>query len=304
MKRINLTLPLCLMALLSASAHAQDGNDMMTPEPPPTQLFGSGKLLLTGGIPNLDGAGGGGITTSALIGGYGTDGQIGGYANYSLAKVNDFTLTTKSIGIGLFNRVELSASKNEFDTEQAGAALGLGEGYTFKHDVVGLKVRLFGDAILDQNSWLPQISIGANQKESDNQAVLAFIGAQDHKDTETYLSATKLFLDVPLLVNLTARHTRANQNGILGFGGDQQADKEWLAEGFAALLLNDNLAVGMEYKQNPDNLSFAKQDDWKDVFLLYTPAKHISLAIAYVDIGDVALQGKQTGYYAALTVNF
>lgn len=304
MKRIKSILQLCLISQLSFAAFAQDDSTIMAPEPPPTQLFGSGKLLLTGGIPNLDGAGGGGITTSALIGGYGTDGQIGGYANYSLVDVNDYSLKTKSIGFGLFNRVEISASKNEFDMEQIGPNFGLGEGYTFKHDVVGLKVRLFGDAILDQDSWMPQVSIGANQKESDNRTVLGAIGAQDYKDTETYLSATKLFLDIPLLVNFTARHTRANQNGILGFGGDQQADKEWLAEGFAALLLNDNLAVGMEYKQNPDNLSFAKQDDWKDVFLLYTPAKHVSIAIAYVDIGDVAQESNQTGYYAALTVNF
>ncbi len=289
------------IALLSFNAYSQEGPQ---PEGPPTQLFGSGKLLLTGGIPNLDGAGGGGITTSALVGGYGTDGQIGGYANYTLVGVDDFSLKTQSIGIGLFNRVELSASQSVFDTEKAGAALGLGQGYTFEHDVVGVKVRLFGDAILEQDSWIPQVAIGANRKESDNEAVLSFIGAQDFKDTELYLSATKLFLDVPLLLNMTLRHSRANQNGILGFGGDKEADKQFLFEGFAAFLLSDNLAFGVEYKQNPDNLSFSKQDDWKDVFLLYTPSKHISLAVAYADIGYVALQGKQSGYYAAITINF
>ena len=49
----------------------------------------------------------------------------------------------------------------------AGGKLGLGKGFTFDQDVVGAKVRLFGDAVYDQDSWLPQIAVGAQYKANN-----------------------------------------------------------------------------------------------------------------------------------------
>ncbi|NVJ61255.1 MAG: DUF3034 family protein [Gammaproteobacteria bacterium] len=269
-----------------------------------TNLFGSGKLNLTGLIPNIDGAAGGGITHSAIIGGYGTEDQVGAAFNYSQTSLSDFELKTTAVSVGLFNRVELSFSESEFDTQKVGAALGLGENYTFENTSINLKVNIFGDAILEQDTWLPQVSIGASKKESDNANVLALIGATKSEDTETFIAASKLFLDHSFLVNVSARNTRANQNGILGFGGDQNSKKKWYLEGSLAYLLADNLAVGIEMKQNPDNLGFARQDHWRDIFLLYNPSKHVSLTVAYVDLGEVALQEDQSGLYTSLTLQF
>lgn len=294
--RINkFTLVVALFGALSA-ANAE--------EHPVTSLFGSGKLPLTGGLPNIDGVGGGGITASALIAGYGTEGQIGGFAQASKVKVDDFELDTQSIGLSLFNRFEVSFAESQFNTQQAGARLGLGENYEFNNSSLNAKLRLYGDAILDQDSWVPQISLGWQRKESDNAPVLALIGAGRDTDSELYLSATKLVLRHGILINATARHTRANQNGILGFGGDQENDKQWLAETFVAYLITDKLASGIEYRQQPNNLGFARQDDWKDIFLLYTPTKHLTLTAAYVDLGDIALQRDQRGFYTSLTLQF
>ncbi len=290
-----LTILLTLLSALSTGTTATT---------PATNLFGSGKLPLTGGLPNIDGVGGGGITASALIAGYGTEGQIGGFAQYSKVSVDDFELDTQSVGIAFFNRLEVSVSESQFNTQQAGARLGLGENYEFENSSLNAKLRLFGDAILDQDTWVPQFSLGWQRKSSENTPVLALIGAQQDTDTELYLSATKLWLAPGILVNATARHTRANQNGILGFGGDREDDKRWLAEVFAAYLITDKLATGIEYKQQPNNLGFARQDDWKDVFLLYTPTKNLTLAAAYVDLGDIALQRNQRGFYASLTLQF
>ena len=49
----------------------------------------SSKLLLTGGVTNIEGAAGGGLTPWAVIGGYGTKEQIGGNAFYTQARAND-----------------------------------------------------------------------------------------------------------------------------------------------------------------------------------------------------------------------
>ena len=41
------------------------------------------RLLATGGVMQIEGAGGGGLTPWALISGYGTDKQVGGSAFYT-----------------------------------------------------------------------------------------------------------------------------------------------------------------------------------------------------------------------------
>ena len=46
-------------------------------------------------------------------------------------------------------------------------ALGLGEGFKFDQDIFGAKVKLIGDAVYDQDSWLPQIAAGAQYKHND-----------------------------------------------------------------------------------------------------------------------------------------
>ncbi len=94
-----------------------------------------GKLLLTGGVSQLEGAAGGGLTPWAVIGGYGTSDQIGANAFYTRVNVGDYHLDDAGVLIGIYDRVELSYAQQRFDTEQVGAALGLGEGFTFKQDI-------------------------------------------------------------------------------------------------------------------------------------------------------------------------
>jgi hypothetical protein len=116
---------------------------------------------------------------------------------------------------------------------------------------------------------------------------------------DLYVSATKLFLAQSVLVNATLRATRANQNGLLGFGS---ADKNGYAlepEVSTAWLLRKNLAIGAEYRFKPDNLAYAgapfAEDDWKDVFIAWAPNKHVSFTAAYVDLGNIVGHDHQTG---------
>jgi hypothetical protein len=146
--------------------------------------------------------------------------------------------------------------------------------------------------------------MGLQHKQNDQAGVLAFIGARDDSGTDVYLSATKLLLAQSLLLNGTVRFTKANQFGILGFGGDRNDDHEAMFEGSVAYLLNRNLALGAEYRQKPDNLGIATEDDAWDVFLAWAPTKTVSVTVAYVDLGNIVIADHQRGVYASLQVGF
>ena len=272
--------------------------------PDPNPVGTSGKLLLTGGVSQIEGAAGGGLTPWAVIGSYGTDRQIGANAFYTRVDVNDYSLDSYGAMVGFHDRVELSFARHRFDTQAVGAALGLGEGFVIGQDIYGLKVRLFGDAVLEQDSWMPQVSIGAQHKRNDRGALLAAVGARGDSGTDYYVSATKLFLGQGLLLNATLRFTEANQFGILGFGGDKDDGHEPQFEASAAWLLSRTLAIGAEYRTKPDNLNIAAEDDAWDVFLAWAPVRQVSLTVAYVDLGNIVIADDQAGLYASLQVGF
>lgn len=262
-----------------------------------------GKLLLTGGVSQIEGAGGGGLTPWALIGGYGSEDQFGANAHYTRVQVNDYSLDTYGVLFGFYDRFELSYARQRFDTRAVGAALGLGRGFTFEQDIIGAKLRLAGDAVLEQDSWLPQIALGVQHKRNRQGAVVRAVGAESDSGTDIYLSATKLFLAQSLLLNGTLRWTEANQIGILGFGGDRRSGSlEY--EGSAALLLNRNLAVGAEFRTKPDQLGIAAEDLWWDVFLAWAPSKHFSVTLAYVDLGNIVIADRQRGSYLSVQFGF
>ncbi len=298
----------CLFALCAAPAWAQDLSDLETPEEDapvePANASTGGKLLLTAGVTQLEGAAGGGLTPWAVIGGYGEGNQFGGNAFYTRVDVDDYSLDSYGAMIGLRDRVELSVSRQVFDTEQVGGALGLGDGFVIRQDTYGVKVKLFGDAVLEQDSPLPQVSVGAQHKRNDRGALVRAIGADDDSGTDVYVSATKLYLDKSLLLNATVRFTEANQFGILGFGGDRNSGYSPQFETSVAYLLNRRLAVGAEYRTKPDNLNIADEDNAWDVFVAWTPNRHVSLTVAYVDLGNIVIRDSQRGFYASLQVGF
>jgi hypothetical protein len=263
-----------------------------------------GKLLLTGGVTQIEGAGGGGLTPWALIGGYGSEGQWGANAFYTRVNVDDYHLDDFGVMVGWNDRVEVSLSQQRFDTEDVGAALGLGRGFSFGQDVFGVKVRVAGEAVLDSDRALPQISVGLQYKKNNQGPVLDYIGAKDDSGTDFYVSATKLFLAQGLLLNGTVRLTKANQIGILGFGGDKNDKYKPQFEFSAAYLLTRKLAIGAEYRMKPDNLGIAHEDDWYDLFIAYAPAKHVSLTLAYADLGSIVIPERQRGLYASVQVGF
>jgi hypothetical protein len=263
-----------------------------------------GKLDLTRGVSNVEGAGGGGIATWALITGNETRDGIGGEAHGTYVGLSDYSVHGFGAGVGFFDRVEVTAARESFDTGSTGAKLGLGEGFTFNQTTVGAKLRLIGDAVYGQDSWLPQIAAGFQYKVNDKTAIVHALGAKDDKGIDYYVAFTKILLDQSLVLDATVRETRANQIGFLGFGGDKNAGYSTQFEGSAGYLVSRKLLVGGEYRTKPDNLGFAREQGWYDLFAAYALTHNLTVTAAYVNLGDIATFRNQNGYYISLQAGF
>lgn len=271
----------------------------------PAHAAGDGKLLLTGGVSSIDGAAGGGLTPWAVTGSYATDGEWGATAFVTRASTQDYGLTTYGAAVGFRDRVEVSLARQAFD------ASVVVPDTTLKLDIVGIKVKLAGDAVLDSDTWMPQIAAGAEFKRVDPGAavggVLDSVSAQ-RDGVDFYVSATKLFLAQGILVNATLRATKANQNGLLGFGSADKSGYSVQPEVSVAWLLRKNIAIGAEYRAKPNNLAFAgdafREDDWKDAFIAWAPTKNVSITAAYVDLGNIVGHTHQTGGYVSLQLAY
>jgi hypothetical protein len=268
------------------------------------ELRQGGKLMLTGGATAVEGASGGGLATWALIGGNETDAGIGFGGHATEVVLDDFGFRSVGVKLGLFDRLELSYARQRFDTEAAGAALGLGRGFTFGQDIYSAKLRLVGDAVYDQDRWLPQITVAVQHKRARREAVIAAIGGRDDTGTDYLISASKILLDQSLVLGASARLTKANQFGLLGFGGDKERNHNVQFEGSAGLLVTRRLLLGAELRTKPDNLSFAREDDAWDLFAAWSPQRNVTLTAAYVDLGSIATVPGQQGLYLSVQLGF
>ncbi|MGQ0697856.1 MAG: DUF3034 family protein [Panacagrimonas sp.] len=328
--------------LFSASAHAGFYND--------------GKVLLTGGVVTIDGGGGGGITPWAVISGYGTRDGVNAGLHYTFAYLPDYSLNSYGITVGFYDRFELSFTRSTlptggtFDTVGLVASLLAGTSETgvepfnttIEMDVIGAKLRLFGDAVYTSDSIIPQVAIGGYYKDNKNADLLHTLQAQDNKDWEAYISATKVYFPFSTLINITGRYTRANQTGLTGFGGPGDDDRELRLEASIAVLVAKNTVFGGEFAQHGkaldnvgvnvngilvknildalplelidrlgvteldalNNTLTQKEDDWYDLFFAFAPNKRISFVIAYAMLGDITLTPDQHGFYFSTHLTF
>jgi len=287
---------LCMQASI-----AQDMQDMLKPD--------MGKLTATGGVSQLEGAGGGGLTPWALITGYGSRDSYGANAHYTQVNTQDYSLKTYGVAVGIADRIELSLASQEFT-----GSLAPLNALNIKQDIFGVKVKLAGDAVYEQDSWMPQIAIGAMYKRNKGIGGLGALGvtnvkqlgAKDDSGIDYYVSATKILLEQSLLLNGTLRMTKANQMGILGFGGDKKDSYKPMLETSVAYLLNRKLAIGAEYRMKPRNLGVDNEKDYYDVFVAWFPSKNVSVTAAYATLGDITIFNpkNQRGWYLSLQAGF
>jgi hypothetical protein len=266
--------------------------------------WADGRLLATGGASSIEGGAGGGITPWAVLSGYGERDEWGADVFATRVETADYRLDVAGIGVAFDNRIELSYARQHFDLGTLARNLNLPQN-SLSQDIFGLKVRLFGDLIYEQ---LPQVSLGVQYKRQKDFLIPSLVGAQRSEDTEGYLSASRLILGgafgYNLLLNGNVRYSRANELGLLGFGGDRRDRHSVLKEGSVAVLFNPRWALGVEYREKPDNLSFAGESDWADLFLGYFPNKNLALVLAYARLGEIATLDNQEGVYLSVQGSF
>ena len=251
-----------------------------------------GKLIGTAGLMQVEGSGGGGIVPWATLAGYDSRDDISVSAVATQVNVNDYQLNMIGAAVSFYDRLEVSMAHQKFDLTTLGSDI--------KQNVFGLKYRFYGDVVF--SDW-PQVSVGIQHKRLLDEDIASAVGAdKTSSGTDFYVAATKVHLGAVAgynaMWNVTARATKANQMGLLGYGGVQNDSYEVMLEASAGILFSRNLAVGVEYRQKPDNLGLG-ENDWTDIFISYIPSKNFTLTLAWADLGSIAGATGQQGLYVS-----
>lgn len=262
----------------------------------PCVTLADGKLIGTGGVSSINGTGGGGLTSWASLASYADTGQIGGTVYASRADVDDFQLDVLGASATFSDRLEISAARQRFTIKATDSRI--------EQDRFSAKLRVAGDLLYGN---IPQLSFSVEHGRLRDSGTALAVGATDLQDTDFVLSAARAWIDGVLhrttLVNVNLRRSRANQYGILGFGGDDP-DHKWHAEAALALFATRDIAIGAEYRQKPDNLSALREQSARSLFLAWFPNKRMSVTAAWLDLGAIAGQPDQTGFHLSLQAAF
>src|ERR1700733_5111520 len=162
------------------------------------------RLEWTGGVSQVEGAAGGGLVPWALIGGLGTNTEVGASAFVTQVSTRDFALAAAGASVDVDDWVEISAARQRFDAGSVSTGLTLGQ------DILGIKLRVAGDAVFDADTWLPQIALGAQWKHTlDFEQIPRALGAARGEDVDLYVAATKVYFAAidgrNLVVDVTLR---------------------------------------------------------------------------------------------------
>lgn len=293
------------------------------------------RLAMSGGTNSFEGVAGGGITPWALIGGYASKDQIDLSANAQWLDVGRYRLRTAGVLISAYDRVELTLQTQSLSVSSdvlsdafallTNNAVTSAPGTKIEQDIIGFKIKLFGDAIFADYSDWPQLSLGLQYKKNrDLKTSLAIfdgsvplpsmgvpkvLGAQDDSGIDVYLSATKIYLGAlggsHILTNFTLRGTKANAFGLLGFESPDKDNYELEYEGSIAVIPDESWVVGFEFRTQSDNLGvLAPEETVWDVFAAWFPSKQFSATLAWVDLGTLPFEKDASGVYLSLTGNF
>jgi len=278
------SLRLCFITLLATASGFANG--------------GSGKLQETAGVTQVEGSGGGGLVPWATLSGYDSRDEWSSSVFMTRVSLPDYRLQAFGASASVYDRVEISLARQTFELKN----VPFGE-REINQQILGLKGRLYGDIVY--GVW-PQLALGIQYKELENEVIASAVGAENtNSGTDIYLAATKAHLGAlmgyNLVWDLTLRATKANQFGLLGYGGDKNDSYEMMVEASLAALFSRQLALGIEFRQKPDNLSALEEEDAFDIFLAYIPNKNFNITVAWTDLGTIAGEDDQTGAYVSLT---
>lgn len=259
------------------------------------------RLLATGGAVSIEATAGGGITPWAVLAGYGTSSQLGCAAAVTGLETDDYGFSSMGVACTLNNRIEVSFGRQALDLDGLIPLLGLPDGQQLRQRYAGVKLRLGGDIVYGRYG---QWSAGALYKDSEDAWLARVAGADRTSGIDWYVSGGKLFLNGLFhrytYVNASLRSTSAHQTGLLGFDASRSVNVELAA----AVFPRRDFAVGVEYRQKPDKLAFAAEDDWKTLFVAWFPSKHVSVVGAWADLGGIGTLDDQSGLYLSIAGSF
>lgn len=248
-----------------------------------------------GPVTTVEGSGGGGMTTWALL----APEKPAVSATY--VDVDSYTHRTLAVLGGVGNRLELSYARMTLDS----GAIGLGD---VDMDVFGAKFKL-----LDMSESFATVAVGMQHKVNHDLpgSTMTALGIEDDYGTDGYIAATKVMpvAGKNVLLNATARLTRANQLGYFGFGTTADDGYEVEFEGSAGVFLNPHFILGAEYRSKPDKIVGLQEDAWWNVFAGYFFNEQVSVIAAYANLGDIAAEitpdgGDQDGVYLQAQFTF
>ena len=267
-------------------------------------LFASGAQAA---ITNIDGQAGGGLVPWALL-------SSGPTVAITHLGTSNLDINSVAVNTSFANMVEVSYARNMLNV--ASPALSAANSTTDNVDNLGLKVKLN-----DMSDSMPQFALGLVYKNaSGNLANYLNTNLGINKSsTDVYAAASKIVNigGKNVLLNGVLRATKADQMGLLGFGGGTTAGAKTsysiVPELSAEIFVADNVILGAEYRAQPSNGvagtdGVLHQNAAYDLNIVYVASKNFTLTAAYANLGQVAPgvtnTGKQNGMLLQGQVNF
>ena len=256
-------------------------------------------------LQNVEGFGGILITGSAYLINPSDKGKVFGLPSGGVTYANighGRHLEAFTVSETLWGRLELGYALNHFDLGDLPRDIRAATGVNTINDSVYMhnfnaRLQLLKEGDF-KKSWMPALTLGLHYKKNEDTDVIdrrlggAFsdIGIKDNDGVDVTLFASKMIksLPRPLMINAGVRSTEAAQMGLLGF----TEERETVFEGNFGILALDNLVIGGEYRQKPDEYDkiprlIAEEDDWWDGYITYITNDHLTMSVAYIHFGDL-----------------
>jgi len=235
----------------------------------------------------VEGAAGGGLTPWAI------EAPDSPQLSYWYVSTQDVLLQAAGVSGTVLKRLELSFGDQWLAYPNAGNALGLSE--HLAQSVIGAKFALVES---DAARSRPAIAIGVQVKNVSGPIVDTLRADNAISSTsgiDYYLAVTEVtkIAGTTVVADATLRATRANQFGLLGFGGGANGHNAYAFEPEFSLgaYLTPQVVFGGEYRFAPNNISAAvygiREQSKFDIFTSYLPNKRFALTAAYLNLGQV-----------------
>ena len=256
-------------------------------------------------LQNVEGFGGILITGSAYLINPSEKGKVFGLPSWGVTYANighGRHLEAYTVSETIWGRIELGYALNHLDLGDLPRDIRAATGINTINDSVYMhnfnaRLQLMKEGDF-KKSWMPALTLGLHYKKNEDTDIIdsrlggAFtsIGIEDNDGVDVTLFASKMIksLPRPLMLNAGVRSTEAAQMGLLGFTEDRRI----VFEGNFGVLALDNLVIGGEYRQKPDEYDeitglIAEEDDWWDGYITYIANDHLTMSVAYIHFGDL-----------------